>query len=230
MSKKWDAPIYIFFKPSATIEYVGRWKAHVFECMATCCHCKTKFVWHFLYSSNTSLTSNLRQHARMCWGDDVVLAADKTGNVEIAHEVLSKQRHTDGSITSAFKWVGKGKVTYSQHAHTKMEACAEFIHWVNGYIPSADILARDVKDVFISICNQIAGILQDYKGKLNFATDAWTLLNHKAYVAITVHLARSGKPLSMLLDIIEVLKSHNGYNLAITFAEVLQTFRIVEKV
>ncbi|KAF8263596.1 hypothetical protein EI94DRAFT_1703856 [Lactarius quietus] len=29
LSKKWDAPIYVFFKPSATIEYVDRRKAHV---------------------------------------------------------------------------------------------------------------------------------------------------------------------------------------------------------
>lgn len=31
-------------------------------------------------------------------------------------------------------------------------------------------------------------------------------LNHKAFVAITVHLAQEGKPLALVLDIIEVVK------------------------
>ncbi|PPQ84553.1 hypothetical protein CVT26_002900 [Gymnopilus dilepis] len=38
-------------------------------------------------------------------------------------------------------------------------------------------------------------MLQEYKGKPNFATDAWTSLNHKAYVAITVHLEHQGHPI-----------------------------------
>jgi hypothetical protein len=28
---------------------------------------------------------------------------------------------------------------------------------------------------------------QEYEGNLNFATDAWTSPNHKAYVAVTLH-------------------------------------------
>jgi hypothetical protein len=34
----------------------------------------------------------------------------------------------------------------------------------------------------------------------------------------------------MLLDIVEVPKSHSGVNLALAFAEVLETFGIKEKV
>ena len=45
---------------------------------------------------------------------------------------------------------------------------------------------------------------QDYDGSLSFATDAWTLLNHKAYVAVTVHFEEKGVPVSMLLDIVDV--------------------------
>jgi len=71
---------------------------------------------------------------------------------------------------------------------------------------------------------------QRFSGKLSFATDAWTSPNHKAYVALTVHLERDGKPLSMLLDVVEVPKSHSGVNLARAFADVLQTFGIKEKV
>jgi hypothetical protein len=47
---------------------------------------------------------------------------------------------------------------------------------------------------------------QNYDGELNFATDAWTSPNHRAYVAVSVHLQHEGQPLSMILDIIEVAK------------------------
>ena len=49
-------------------------------------------------------------------------------------------------------------------------------------------------------------------------------------MALTVHMERNGKPLSMLLDVVEVPKSHSGVNLVIVFTEVLQTFGIEKKV
>lgn len=48
--------------------------------------------------------------------------------------------------------------------------------------------------------------IQEYEGTLSFATDAWTSPNHKAFVAVSVHLQHEGKPLSMILDIVEVAK------------------------
>jgi hypothetical protein len=68
--------------------------------------------------------SNLRRHAKICWGAEVVAAADTTGNLGVAHRALLKQK-TEGanvSITAAFEWVGMGKVTYSHCQHTKLEA------------------------------------------------------------------------------------------------------------
>jgi hypothetical protein len=65
---------------------------------------------------------------------------------------------------------------------------------------------------------------------LNFATNAWTSPNHKAYVAFTVHFAHEGVPVSMLLDIVEVAKSHSGVNLAAAFGKVLEEFGISDKV
>ena len=63
-----------------------------------------------------------------------------------------------------------------------------------------------------------------YDGHLNFATDAWTSLNLRDYVAITVHLEHQGEPISMLLDIVEVVKSHIGVNLASAFAKVFEEY------
>jgi hypothetical protein len=44
LSKEWDAPVYVFFKPMPVVEYIGGHKAHVFECAARSCHAKTWFV------------------------------------------------------------------------------------------------------------------------------------------------------------------------------------------
>jgi hypothetical protein len=72
--------------------------------------------------------------------------------------------------------------------------------------------------------------LQNYEGALNFATDAWTSPNHKAYVAFTVHFEHEGCPIAMLLDLVEVAVSHSGVNLANAFAKVLEEFGIEDKV
>ena len=72
--------------------------------------------------------------------------------------------------------------------------------------------------------------LQDYDGALNFAMDAWTSPNHKAFVAFTVHMEHEGEPVSMLLDLVEVVKLHSGKNLVEAFEKVLKDFRISDKV
>ena len=59
--------------------------------------------------------------------------------------------------------------------------------------------------------------IQDYPGRLNFATDAWTALSHKAFVAVTVHLEQKGKPLCLVLDIVEVVMVHTYQNLTHPF-------------
>ena len=71
---------------------------------------------------------------------------------------------------------------------------------------------------------------KNYDGHLDFATDVWTSLNQRAYVAITVHLEHEGKPLLLLLDIVEVAKSHTGVNLTTVFAKILEEYGISDKV
>ena len=73
-------------------------------------------------------------------------------------------------------------------------------------------------------------VQQEYEGALHFATDAWTSLNHCAFVAMTVHLEEQGKPVSILLDLVEVACSHTGVNLAAAFARILKEFGIEHKV
>lgn len=56
----------------------------------------------------------------------------------------------------------------------------------------------------IGFKTQILTEKKEYKGALNFATDAWTSPNHRAFVAVTVHLEQDGAPLCLVLDVVEV--------------------------
>jgi hypothetical protein len=71
---------------------------------------------------------------------------------------------------------------------------------------------------------------QDYEGKLNFVTDCWTALNHRAYTAITIHLEMKGEPITILLDFVEVACSYSGVTLTTEFTQVLNEFGINNKV
>ena len=72
--------------------------------------------------------------------------------------------------------------------------------------------------------------MQEYEGAINFATDAWTSPNHKAYVAFTIHFEHEGTPIMMLLDLVELAESYSGVNLANAFVKVLEEFGIKDKV
>jgi len=69
-----------------------------------------------------------------------------------------------------------------------------------------------------------------HDGALSYETDAWTSPNHKAYVAVTVTFVSNGVQYTMLLDIVEVAKSHSGINLAAAFAKILDDFGVSDKV
>jgi hypothetical protein len=65
----------------------------------------------------------------------------------------------------------------------------------------------------------------------NFATDAWTSPNHHAFIAFTIHFAAVGsQPLSFVLDLVKVPRSHSGANKAAAFYQVLSDFGIKDKV
>ena len=80
LSKDWNSPIYVFFKPTPSIEYIKECHVHIFECNAK--HCKGKgnghMVHRYLDTTNAKLTSNLHKHVKICWGEDVVATADET--------------------------------------------------------------------------------------------------------------------------------------------------------
>jgi hypothetical protein len=98
-------------------------RVHVFECAAGKCRGKNgRDVRRYLDTSDAKSTSSLRRHAKNCWGEEAVEAADNTQDLEGAREVLGKTKLRDGSITAEFERIGKGKITYSHRQHTSTES------------------------------------------------------------------------------------------------------------
>jgi hypothetical protein len=94
-----------------------------------------------------------------------------------------------------------------------------------------NVLPRCSRSVFQTILSDRSlTVSQEYDGRLNFATDAWSSPNNRAFVAQTVHFEQNGIPTSFLLDIVEVSESHSGKTLATAFAKILEDFGISKKV
>lgn len=122
--KDWNSPIYVFSKTSLRIEYVNGRRVHFFQCTAGRCRGKSgRDVRRFLDTGDAKFTSGLRRHAKNCWSDEAVSAADGTQDLEGAHVVLAKTKLRDGSITAEFERIAeKRKVSYSHRQHTSTEA------------------------------------------------------------------------------------------------------------
>ncbi|KAI6107638.1 hypothetical protein EDD16DRAFT_1488628 [Pisolithus croceorrhizus] len=225
LKQEWSSPIYAFFAQEPTIEYVEGQHMHVFWCMAK--GCKKGVQW-FLDKSDAQLTGNMHKHVRGCWGEDIFHQATQTKNATVAHEAVQNYVK-NGSIKVTLDC--KGKVGYSHRQHTKIETryLGRPFEIVGDpgfqtlmktghpeyHIPSPDTVACDVLSMFAHMWQQLAVKLQSYTGKLSFGTDTWTSPNHKAFMAVTVHLIEKGKPLGMPLDFFEVTRVHLTISIAL---------------
>ncbi|KAL6298788.1 hypothetical protein BKA93DRAFT_716007, partial [Sparassis latifolia] len=172
--------------------------------------CKNKYkgVRHYQDSKDKSSTSNLKTHATKCFGTAAVAAAIQG----------KSDTGKDGSIFAAFARRGQRPVTVSHRNHSNAED-REFVELIMAGHPNLDIpshrtVSRDIHasfdrcracisyELFCSLCTDL--YLQEHPGRLNFAIDAWTSPNHRAFVAWTVYLEYEGRLLSFVLDIIEV--------------------------
>ena len=67
-------------------------------------------------------TGNLRKHAKLCWGMDIIDKADDAKDIASIHKGLATAQKTrDGLITASFERIGKGKVMYTTCQHTYKE-------------------------------------------------------------------------------------------------------------
>ncbi len=132
LSKEWLSPIYAFFEPMPSIVVVDGRRVHEFRCTAGFCKGRGKnsrIVRRYLDTSDRNSTGNLRKHARICWGDEVLQGAQACANLDSAREGLrNAKKQRDGSLTAAFEWKGKGKLTFSHRPHTKAETRFVTIH------------------------------------------------------------------------------------------------------
>ena len=118
LKNDWNAPIYAFFEAVPNVEYHDGRRFHEFLCAAKGCH---KKIRRYLDTKDSKSTSNLRKHAKQCWGPEAVDEADRIKDAEAAREAVTKQVSRSGSITHSFERRGKGKATYSHRRHTRTE-------------------------------------------------------------------------------------------------------------
>ncbi|KAG1895337.1 uncharacterized protein F5891DRAFT_960313 [Suillus fuscotomentosus] len=233
LMKEWNSPVYAFFDPTSHIVEIGDCGAHEFKCQARGCKVKVR---QFLKKGDARSTGNMWKHVRLCWGDKVLKAADSAKDVnKVCHKIVGSILR-NGSIIASFEQKGKGKIMYLHRQHTRAETrygpSMSLIKTGRPeyYIPSPSTVSCNVRLVFAWTRKRVASMLREYKGKINFTMDGWTLPNHRTLVALLVHFKYKGEPLSILLDVIEVAKSHTGEELADTFAKMLDEFDISEKV
>ncbi|KAJ7220152.1 hypothetical protein GGX14DRAFT_354645, partial [Mycena pura] len=147
--------------------------------------------------SDRSSTSNLKKHAKHCWGSDVVDARIRGVPADAGR---------DSSIFAAFARSGQRPVNVSHRTHTQPEFRCDLLTAGRPElkVPGRSTVARDLKAVYERSADRVKKLLMEYDGRLSFTTDAWTSPNHRAFVAWTVHLQHEGEPLVFLLDIFEV--------------------------
>ena len=118
LSKDWRSQIYAFYEPVPEITYVKGWRCHEFKCAA--CSCKYR-ARCYLDTKDKSSTGNLIKHTKNCWGDDTWNAANRCLGIDEARNMIVKPMGRMESISTIFKRLGKGRVTYSNWMHTKTE-------------------------------------------------------------------------------------------------------------
>ncbi|TFK79414.1 hypothetical protein K466DRAFT_472998, partial [Polyporus arcularius HHB13444] len=230
-SSRWRSCVYAFFKAEVEVEEVGGRRCLVFRCAAK--HCKIGSpVLRYLDKGDRSSSGNLYKHARSCWGTEAVEQAQELGDATRVRGTLVANILQNGTITQYFA-PAKNSVTYSNRPLSRIQIRYSFRPFAVAtdpgflrlmktgrpgmYIPSPTTISRDVKITLAGGRLRLSGMLRAYPGRLHFATDAWTSPNHRPFVAFTVHLEVNGATLSVLLDIVEVAKSHSGVNLARAF-------------
>ena len=170
------------------VDIVKDRRVHVFVCGAGHCKGNGKYGRHvrrYLDKGDAKSTSNLRRHAKGCWGREAIEAADNTKDAFAARDAMAKAIPRDGSLTSVFARIGKqDRVTYSHRQHTRAEVRVGIVRWVaenmrpflivkdrlllsllktgrpDYHVPSPQTVSRDVKNVFVHCRQRIAKMLQ----------------------------------------------------------------------
>ncbi|KAK7015919.1 hypothetical protein VNI00_018991 [Paramarasmius palmivorus] len=233
--KGWKSPIYGFYE-KPFYEECGPLKqpTHTFRCTA----CKLD-VRRYQDTADANSLSNLRKHVIHCCGGQAVKAiidsgetpdkvqakvGDKKGvNLDIKG-LFDNQRKADHEHSSMIKALTKDIVLNVSAGSPRITRCPHY------WLPHPMVVLRDTKTAFAQTRKRILKMLCEYQGDIHFTTDAWTSGNHKSFVAITAHIILKGQQTTILLDFLELAKSHTGITLTQEFAKVLKAFGIGNKI
>ncbi|TFK73078.1 hypothetical protein BDN72DRAFT_791600, partial [Pluteus cervinus] len=224
MKSQWISHVYAFFtEPVVNVDLDGR-IAHVFRCQGRNC---SHVVRRYQDTKDRVSTGNMFKHVKACWGHEVLDAAKGAGTIKDARKKVMEPYKRSGQLTASFKLKGEGKPTYSTMPLDRIQTkYVEMYRWYNHlmktgrpeqYVPSPSTVSRDVKRVFAHSRIRLAKMLRDLPGKISFEADGWTSPNHKAFIGITARFEQDGVLVQVILDIVELPKSHTGFNMAEAF-------------
>ncbi|KAJ7792038.1 hypothetical protein B0H14DRAFT_3499762 [Mycena olivaceomarginata] len=228
---KWTSPIYTFFRDNVetvTDSHDGR-KYQAFKCNAPGrCKSKSDFFGVKRYQkkvngdphSDCSSTSNLKKHAKHCWGSDVVearlkgVAADATRN---------------GSIFAAFARSGQRprqcqssyphQAGVSRASHRQLEDLLT-AGWPELTVPSCSTVARDLKAVYEHSADRVKKLLAMHGPLPTIAP-----LSPGLFISST-----RVNPWAFFWISSEVPESHTGEVLALEFDDMLRRFGLQRKI
>jgi hypothetical protein len=111
LKKTWRSPIYTFFSDDVKIQdHRGR-PCHFFSCAAQKCKTSLGGVRRYQDTKDKFSTTNLKQHAIACFGEDAV-----------KNVIKGKDAGTDsGSIFTVFSRQGQQPVNHTHKTHTNAE-------------------------------------------------------------------------------------------------------------
>jgi hypothetical protein len=124
--KSWDAPVYGFYGSIPDVIHHNGRRCHVFKCAAVGCGAKIR---HFLDMNDRGSTSNLRLHAKRCWGDEAFDKAYELKDLAKVREAVGRAKNSpNGNIVAMFaKSEGSGAVRYMHRQHTTEESRYEYL-------------------------------------------------------------------------------------------------------
>ncbi|KAJ7149382.1 hypothetical protein C8R43DRAFT_887891, partial [Mycena crocata] len=130
LKASWTSHIYTFYQGDVRIEYRNNKLHHVFTCAARNCN-------HTIHRNQTSKdsnsTKNLRAHAKKCWGEDNMLAAEKVKSLGEARKLLKDNSSVRNQrLTDIFKaHAAAGGESFLHVPLTNEQSQAEHVRWVS---------------------------------------------------------------------------------------------------
>ncbi|KAH7093849.1 hypothetical protein BKA62DRAFT_593638, partial [Auriculariales sp. MPI-PUGE-AT-0066] len=231
------APVYAFYHPfpKVVVNNEGKDEQH-FICTHANCKRNGAPIKRVIGGTDDGSTSNLRGHAKSCWGQAAVNDVDKMPDAAKAREMLS--RPISEKLTATFMRTGKGKVSFSTTTLTTYETRYapspnklrpfaivddEAYRVINksgrpSYeLPTSRQVSADVRTVFEGCRELIREQLTNNPAALNFSADCWSSPNRKPVLGISVHYEKDGRKVSHVLDTVVLAQSHTGGALAQAF-------------